>query len=243
MGWWRAACLLARADWTLLARDGRFAAAVAGALFIPALYALIYLSSMWDPSTRTGALRAGLVNEDTGVVFRGQATHMGEDVSQTLLRQGLFQWQRFDDAESARRAVRRGELSFAVLIPPDFSAQAVPGREAGAAKLVIYTSEGNSYSGAGFAKRFAPELAHRVNEALNEQRWDLVLTTAPTRHGRVRPSWPWDWARRARPRSRCSVEPPSWPMPAPSSPAAGDSSPRDCVHWTATARRTRTSTR
>ena len=52
----------------LLARDGRFATAVAGALFIPALYALIYLSSMWDPSTRTGALRAGLVNEDTGVV-------------------------------------------------------------------------------------------------------------------------------------------------------------------------------
>jgi putative membrane protein len=178
MGWWQSVGLLARADWTLLARDRRFALAVVGALFIPALYALIYLSSMWDPSTRTSALRAGLVNADTGVTFRGQTTHMGEDVSQTLLRQGLFQWQRFDDAESARRAVRRGELSFAVLIPPDFSERAVPGREAGAAKLVIYTSEGNSYSGAGFAKRFAPELAHRVNEALNEQRWDLVLTTA-----------------------------------------------------------------
>jgi putative membrane protein len=178
MGWWRAVGLLARADWTLLAQDRRFALVVAGALFIPALYALIYLSSMWDPSTRTGALRAGLVNADTGVIFRGQTTRMGEDVSQTLLRQRMFQWQRFDDAESAKRAVRRGELNFAVLIPPDFSELAVPGREAGAAKLVIYTSEGNSYSGAGFAKRFAPELAHRVNEALNEQRWDMVLTTA-----------------------------------------------------------------
>ncbi len=178
MGWWRGVGLLARADRALLLRDRRFAAAVVGALFIPALYALIYLSSMWDPSARTSALRAGLVNADTGVTFRGETTRMGEDVSQTLLRQGLFQWERFDDTEIAKRAVRRGELSFAVLIPPDFSEQAVPGREAGAAKLVIYTSEGNSYSAAGFAKRFAPELAHRVNEALNEQRWDMVLTSA-----------------------------------------------------------------
>jgi len=178
MSRWRGIVLLARADWRLLVRHRRFAVAVVGALFIPALYALIYLSSMWDPSTRTNALRAGLVNADTGVTFRGRTTQMGEDVSQTLLRQGLFQWQRFDDTEAAKRAVRRGELSFAVLIPPDFSEQAVPGREAGAAKLVIYTSEGNSYSAAGFAKRFAPELAHRVNEALNEQRWDMVLMSA-----------------------------------------------------------------
>lgn len=175
--WWHGVRLLVRADWTLLARDRRFAAAVAGALFIPALYALVCLWSMWEPSARTSAMRAGLVNADTGVTFRGVTTRMGEEVSQTLLRQGLFQWQRFDDSEAARQAVRRGELSFAVLIPPDFSERAVPGREAGAAKLLIYTSEGNNYSAAGFAKRFAPELAHRVNEALNEQRWDMVLTS------------------------------------------------------------------
>jgi putative membrane protein len=178
MDWWQGVRLLVRADWQLLARDRRFALAVVGALCIPALYALICLASLWDPSTRTHALRAGLVNADRGVVFHGQTTRMGEEVSQTLLRQGLFHWQTFDDTEAARRAVRRGELSFAVLIPPEFSEQAVPGREAGAAKLVIYTSEGNSYSAAGFAKRFAPELAHRVNEALNEQRWDMVLQSA-----------------------------------------------------------------
>ena len=129
-GWWHGVRLLVRADWTLLARDRRFAAAVAGALFIPALYALVCLWSMWEPSARTSALRAGLVNADTGVTFRGVTTRMGEEVSQTLLRQGLFQWQRFDDSEAARQAVRRGELSFAVLIPPDFSERAVPCRAA-----------------------------------------------------------------------------------------------------------------
>lgn len=177
-GWLAGLRRLAGADLALLRRHRRFAIAVSGALFIPALYALIYLASMWDPSARTSALRAGLVNGDAGVVYRGAAVNMGDEVTQTLLRQGLFRWQRHDDEEAARRAVRRGELSFAVLIPRDFSELAVPGREAGAARLVIYTSEGNSYSAAGFARRFAPELAHRVNESLNEQRWRLVLESA-----------------------------------------------------------------
>ena len=165
-------------DTALLRRHRRFALAALGALFVPALYALIYLSSMWDPSARTGALCAGLVNADRGAYHRGIEVSMGEQVRRTLLRQQLFHWEVFEDTEAARLAVRRGQLSFAVLIPPDFSEQALPGREAGAARLTIYTSEGNSYSGAGFAKRFAPELAHRVNEALNEQRWSLVLETA-----------------------------------------------------------------
>ena len=176
---WRAGLLrLVDADSALLRRQRRFAIAVIGALFIPALYALIYLSSLWDPSARTGALRAGLFNGDAGTVYRAAPVNMGEEVAQTLMRQGTFRWQRHDDEAAARQAVRRGELSFAVLIPRDFSALALGGREAGAAQLVIYTSEGNSYSAAGFARRFAPELAHRVNESLNEQRWKLVLESA-----------------------------------------------------------------
>lgn len=177
-GWWAGIRALARADWQLMTRQWRFGVAVAGSLFIPALYALIYLSSMWDPSARTGALRAGIVNADSGAVHHDSHVNMGEQVTQTLIHQGLFHWERHEDTEAVRRAVRTGELSFAVLIPPNFSEQAMPGRQAGAGRLVIYTSEGNSFSAAGFAKRFAPELAHRVNETLNEQRWALVLSSA-----------------------------------------------------------------
>jgi putative membrane protein len=69
-------------------------------------------------------------------------------------------------------------LAFALIIPRDFSSNAVPGAQAGAGKLVVYTSEGNSYQAAGLARRFAEELGHEVNERLNERRWALVLTNA-----------------------------------------------------------------
>jgi putative membrane protein len=87
----------------------------------------------------------------------------------------LFGYRDVGDAEAARRSVREGRVAFAVLLPPEFSRQALLGTEPGAGRLILYVSEGNNYAAAGFAKRFAPELAHRVNETLNERRWALVF--------------------------------------------------------------------
>lgn len=42
------------------------ALAFAGLLFVPAVYAWIYLVAMWDPASHTQDLPAGLVNLDTG---------------------------------------------------------------------------------------------------------------------------------------------------------------------------------
>jgi putative membrane protein len=69
-------------------------------------------------------------------------------------------------------------LAFALIVPADFSSNAIPGAQAGAGKLVVFTSEGNSYPSAGLARRFAEDVGRQVNESLNEQRWALVLADA-----------------------------------------------------------------
>jgi putative membrane protein len=79
------------------------------------------------------------------------------------------------DTESALAAVDEGSAAFAVLIPRDFSQRVVGADELGAARFTVHASEGNNYSGAGFARRFAPEIATRLNQRLNEQRFDAVL--------------------------------------------------------------------
>ncbi len=178
MAWWRAVREVFRYEWLLLRRHRKLAIAGAGLLFVPALYALIYLWSMWDPASHTRALPAGLVNLDTGARYRDRDLNLGADVLAAIEAHGLFAYQRFDDPAEARRRVRVGELAFILEVPADFSQRAVPGEAPGAAKLTIYTSEGNNYSSAGFARRFAPEVAQRVNTMLGEARWELVLNTA-----------------------------------------------------------------
>jgi putative membrane protein len=161
----------------LLRRFPLLRLAVAAVVLIPALYALIYLSSVWDPASRTDALPAAIVNLDTGVRYRGQTANVGADLAATLEARHLFGFIPYGDEAAARKAVRDGRLVLALIIPPDFSAHAVPGREPGAGRLTVYTSEGNNYAGAGMARRFAGELGHQVNETLNEKRWALVLTS------------------------------------------------------------------
>ncbi|MBU6272312.1 MAG: YhgE/Pip domain-containing protein [Betaproteobacteria bacterium] len=174
----RDALAVARLEIGLLARFPRFRLSLLGIVLIPALYALIYLESVWDPASRTGALPAVIVNLDQGARFHGTQVHLGEELTRSLQQRRTFGFTLGNDEAQARRDVRAGRTLFALIIPPDFSAEALAGERPGGGKLVVYASEGNNYTGAGFARRFADELGHRVNEAINERRWTLVLGEA-----------------------------------------------------------------
>lgn len=178
MSWFNATREVLACEWQLLRSHRKLAIALAGVLFVPALYAWIYLYAMWDPASHTRDLPAGLVNLDRGAQYRMQNLNLGNEVLASIQTQGQFAYRRYDDPERARQDVRRGHLAFMLEVPPDFSQRALPGEQPGAAKLTIYTSEGNNYTSAGFARRFAPEVAQRVNTMLAEARWDLVLSSA-----------------------------------------------------------------
>jgi putative membrane protein len=178
MSWWSDVRRVAHWELQLLRGSSLLRWGVLSALVVPALYALIYLSSVWDPAAHTRALPVGLVNLDRGASYRDREINLGTQVLAALERSAEFDYRLYDDPEAARRDVRLGTLDFMVQIPADFSSLAVPGEDPGAAKLVIYTSEGNNYTGAGFAKRFAPEVVALINAMLNEARWSLVLETS-----------------------------------------------------------------
>ena len=147
-------------------------------VLIPALYVVIYLTSVWDPAAKTGALPVGIVNLDQGLVYRGAAFNVGREVTLRLKTNPAFGYVDHVSEAQARQAVSAGTLAFALIVPTDFSSNAIPGAQAGAGKLVVFTSEGNSYPSAGLARRFAEDLGRQVNESLNEQRWALVLADA-----------------------------------------------------------------
>jgi putative membrane protein len=166
------------AELTLLKRFPKLRVSAIGVTIIPALYAFIYLASVRDPSAHMADLHAAVVNLDKGVVYREQSVNIGADVVKTLGEKQTFGFVPENDVEEAKASVRRGQRAFALIIPADFSANAVPGNQAAGGKLQIYISEGNNYNAAGMARRFASELGHQVNIKLNEKRWSLVLTTA-----------------------------------------------------------------
>jgi putative membrane protein len=174
----RNALEVARLEGLLFRHFPKLRWSVLGIVLIPALYAFIYLSSVWDPASHTAQLPAAIVNLDRGTLVQGKPVNLGSDLAARLKAKNAFAFQARRDAEQAKREVRNGTMLFALIIPPAFSENAMGATTAGAGKLVVYASEGNNYSGAGFAKRFAAELSHQLNETLNEKRWEAVLGVA-----------------------------------------------------------------
>ncbi|MCF8159406.1 MAG: YhgE/Pip domain-containing protein [Polaromonas sp.] len=169
---------LARTEAHFFLRYRRLLGAAIVVVLIPALYVVIYLTSVWDPAGKTGALSVGIVNLDQGLVYRGQAFGVGHDVIRRLQAKPTFGYVSYASEQEARHGVETGALAFALIVPADFSSNAIPGATAGAGKLVVFTSEGNSYPSAGLARRFAEDLGREVNQSLNAQRWALVLADA-----------------------------------------------------------------
>jgi putative membrane protein len=157
---------------------GRWIGAASIIACIPAIYFLIYLSSLWDPGSHARALKVGLVNLDQGYAYREQMVEMGQDLISSLLQKSEFGYLPLADAEQARQKVRAGELAFAIIIPPDFSAMALPARTANEGRLEVYASAGNNHQTYLLAKKFAENLDADLNEALNRQRWKFVLSSA-----------------------------------------------------------------
>ena len=178
MNFYRQILFIARIEARFFVLYPRLLVAAAAVALIPAVYAIIYLSSVWDPAANTGALPVAVVNLDAAVTYREHVFNIGNEVVTRLKSIGTFGYQDFQDEALARQRVREGKLAFALIIPSDFSSNALPGAQAGAGKLVIFTSEGNNFETAALARRFAGDLGHAVNESLNERRWALVLTTA-----------------------------------------------------------------
>lgn len=169
--------LLARMEWRLfkLHRQRLWAAVV---VLIPSIYLLIYLYSVWDPSGRATALPVGLVNLDKGFSYRDKNLNVGNEVIARLHAQQQFGYQTLENEQEARHLVRQGQLAFTLIVPADFSANALPGMRDGQGRLVIYTSAGNNYQNSLLASQFAKGLGEEVNRTLNEQRWSLVLSVS-----------------------------------------------------------------
>ena len=71
-------------------RYPRLLLAAAVVALIPALYVLIYLSSVWDPAAKTGALPVAIVNLDQGLEYRQHAFNVGRDLDSGAALAGIF---------------------------------------------------------------------------------------------------------------------------------------------------------
>lgn len=92
-------------------------------VFIPILYAGIYLWAFWDPYGNLEKLPVAVVNEDTGAEMNGEELHIGNDLVENLKDSNEFNFI-FVDKEEGYKNLENQEYYILIEIPDDFSENA-----------------------------------------------------------------------------------------------------------------------
>lgn len=172
----------ARAELNLFKGRPMLALACAGVVALPSLYAVTYLSSIWDPYGQLDQLPVAIVNEDHGTQVQGKHVQLGRETINTLLEKKPFTFETYPTREEAEKAVNQGKAYFALFIPPDFSEDALGSEGPTSGTLTIYTSPGTSYLASTLGKRFGNEVAQSLNDTLSRKRLDAVASGVKQLH-------------------------------------------------------------
>lgn len=92
-------------------------------IFIPFLYSIFFLKSVWDPYGSTGNLPVAVVNNDVPTTYQGQKLSAGKDLVKELKKNDQIGW-RFVSAKKAKQGLKDKEYYTVITLPKDFSANA-----------------------------------------------------------------------------------------------------------------------
>lgn len=148
-------------------------------LFIPVLYAGMFLWAFWDPYKYLGDLPVAIVNQDEGAVLDGEQLQIGDDLVKNLKKSNTFD---FDivDKKQGYQGLEDQEYYILVEIPSNFSKNATTLLEDQPEKLEIkyVPNEGANFLSAQIGetamKEIKAEISKQIVATYSESIFDKV---------------------------------------------------------------------
>ena len=110
-------------EWKAIFKKPTFIVVMIGISLIPALYNIIFLSSMWDPYGKLSELPVAIVNKDQAATYNDEKLTIGEDMVSNLKDSNSLDFHFVDEGEG-ERGLRDGDYYMVVTLPSNLSEKA-----------------------------------------------------------------------------------------------------------------------
>ena len=110
-------------EWKAIFKKPTFIIVMIGISLIPALYNIIFLSSMWDPYGQLSDLPVAVVNHDKEASYNGNTMAIGKDMVSNLKENKTLDFH-FVDEEEGNKGLEDGDYYMVVTLPSDLSEKA-----------------------------------------------------------------------------------------------------------------------
>lgn len=112
-----------RHQWKAIVTNKKLLIPILAILFIPIMYAGMFLWAFWDPYAQLNELPVAVVNEDEGASYEGQQLALGDDLLTNLEERQDFQFASYS-REEAEHALDQKDVYMVIEIPERFSQDA-----------------------------------------------------------------------------------------------------------------------
>ncbi|WP_251554384.1 YhgE/Pip domain-containing protein [Neobacillus muris] len=152
-------------------------------LFIPVLYAGMFLWAFWDPYAKLDQLPVAIVNEDQGAELDGQQLQLGKDLVKKLTKSNEFKFQTVTKDEGYKQ-LNNEKYYMLIEIPKDFSKNATTLLDNNPKKLELIYVPNESFNflsaqiGGTAAEKVKTAVAEQVTKTYAETMFDKVTDLA-----------------------------------------------------------------
>ena len=110
-------------EWKAIFKKPTFIIVMIGISLIPALYNIIFLSSMWDPYGQLPDLPVAVIDNDKEASYNGNTMSIGKDIVSNLKENKTLDFH-FVDEDEGKKGLEDGDYYMVVTLPSDLSEKA-----------------------------------------------------------------------------------------------------------------------
>ena len=156
-------------EWKAILKKPTFIIVMIGISLIPALYNIIFLSSMWDPYGQLSDLPVAVVNNDKEASYNDNTMTIGKDMVSNLKENKTLDFH-FVDEDEGKKGLEDGDYYMVVTLPSDLSEKAasILTNHPEQMQIDYQTSSGHSFIASKMSDSAMTQLKQNVSTNVTE---------------------------------------------------------------------------
>ena len=137
--------------------------------FVPSIYAVTFLGSLWNPYGEVSKLPVAVVNKDQAVTYQGKKLKVGHDLKNELEQSDAMNF-KFPSEKAAEKGLDSGKYYTVITIPKNFSAHATTllDKTPKQMKLQYETSSGHSFIAGKLSETGAQKIGNQISDKVTK---------------------------------------------------------------------------
>ena len=156
-------------DLKMLFKSPNLWVTIIGISLVPALYALVFLSSMWNPYGNLDKLPVAVVNQDKSAIFQNKTINVGDKMVDSMSESKNLDFH-FTSQQKAQEGLKNGKYYMIITLPKNLSKKAVTILSNHPEKATIHyqTSKGHNFTSSKMGQSAMTKLESKVSKKITK---------------------------------------------------------------------------